>query len=403
MKCLHHVFSAAVLTSVFTLPVQAADDLLIRVGLSDNARQATLQVSSITPVEVLGTIGWQRLGQLPANTALQVDYTQGLLKLNIQSDQQIFRGIRLGSMEQQNSLVAYNNAWYRGHLTLLPHPKGMTVINEVPLEHYLYSVVPSEMPASWPLEALKSQAVAARTYAVSSLGSYRSKGYDVVATTASQVYQGVKAESPLSTQAVEQTSGEIMNYKGQPIRAYFHASSGGQTENGADLWAPFAYLKSVPDFDQASPKYIWHTELNQSEIKARLAQLGIHLGEILALEPLKRTSSGRVKTLRIVGSKGQKHIDGIKFRMALGLNSTFFNVGAIDAEGELQKQPDPNVPPVSFQFAGRGWGHGMGMSQWGARQMAINGYGYRDILQYYYRGVQFERLNPRQFRLAHTP
>jgi stage II sporulation protein D len=399
------VTTAALLVYALHFPAQAADDLPIRVGLADNARQVTLRVSSSTPVEVLSSIGWQTLGQLAPNTPLQVDFSQGQIKLNIQSDKQTYNGLRLGSTEQDDQLVALNNAWYRGNLTLLPGARrtGMTVINEVPLEKYLYSVVPSEMPSSWPLEALKTQAVAARTYAISSLGSYRKKGYDVVATTASQVYQGVKAESNLSTQAVEQTLGEIMKHSGKPIHAYFHSCSGGQTESGSDLWAPFAYLKSVPDFDQASPRHIWNTELSQADVRARLSQAGISLGDILAIEPLRRTSSNRVKTLRVLGSQGEKTIDGGRLRTALGLNSTFFNVGAITAGGELQAKPDPTTPPASFQFAGRGWGHGLGMSQWGARQLAVNGHGYRDILLHYYRGVQIERLNKEQFRVAYHP
>jgi stage II sporulation protein D len=382
---------------------QAQEDLPIRVGLSNNARQATLRVSTATTVEVLAPIGWQRLGQLSADTALKVDYSQGQLKLNIQSDQKAYRGLRLGQVEQEGSLVGYNNTWYRGNLTLMPSSSGMTVVNEVPLEQYLYSVVPSEMPSSWPLEALKSQAVAARTYAVSSLGGYRSKGYDVVATTASQVYLGVKSESNSSTQAVAQTQGEIITHAGKAIHAYFHSCSGGQTESGANLWAPFAYLKSVPDYDQASPKHIWHTELSQSELKSKLANLGVRVGDVLALSAATRTSSGRIKTLQVIGREGQKLVDGAKARMAFGLNSTFFNVGSIDAHGELQKQPDPQSVPVTFQFAGRGWGHGLGMSQWGARQLAINGYAHRDILQHYYPGTQMAPLNKAQFRMAYNP
>jgi stage II sporulation protein D len=382
---------------------EAREDLPIRVGLSDSSRQVTLRVSTGTPVEVLAPIGWQRLGQLSANTALQVNYSQGQLKLNIQSDQQVYKGLRLGQTDQEGTLVGLNNTWYRGSINLTPTARGITVVNEVPLEQYLYSVVPSEMPSSWPLEALKSQAVAARTYAISSLGSYRSKGYDVVATTASQVYLGVKSESNLSTQAVTQTNGEILTHAGKAIHAYFHSCSGGQTESGADLWAPFAYLRSVADYDQASPKHVWHTEMSQSEMKSKLANLGVRVGDVLALSTVKRTSSGRVKTLQVWGKEGQKLVDGAKARVAFGLNSTFFNVGAIDARGELQKKPSADSVPTTFQFAGRGWGHGLGMSQWGARQLALNGYAHRDILNHYYPSTQLGPLNKAQFRMAYNP
>ncbi|HEY9843751.1 MAG: SpoIID/LytB domain-containing protein [Candidatus Sericytochromatia bacterium] len=377
-----------------------AQDLPIRVQVVAHDTAAALRVSATSRVRVLNGLGWHDIGQLAPTSQLLVKTQPGGLKVEGLQGTELYQGLRLESPNEQ-SLIQADQAWYRGHLTLTAVKGGFTIVNELPLEQYLYSVVPSEMPASWPIEALKSQAVAARTYALTHLGQYRKRGFDVTSDTSSQVYQGVKAEHSNSLRAVAETAGLIMTYNDQPIQAYFHSTSGGRTENGADLWAPLPYLQPVDDVDQASPKYTWHEEQSQETVRIRLKEsLKVQVGKILALQPQDYTSGGRVKTLRVLGSEGQQLISGERVRSALRLNSTFFNVGGVDAEGKLIKQPGKDKIPVSFQFAGRGWGHGMGMSQWGARQLAVDGYPFQSILSHYYRGVRIERLNPARYRLA---
>ncbi|PKL76470.1 MAG: hypothetical protein CVV27_10090 [Candidatus Melainabacteria bacterium HGW-Melainabacteria-1] len=378
----------------------SSQDVPIRVQVVAQDTATSLRSSSAARVRVLNQLGWRDAGHLAPDTQLQVQAVSGGLKLSGHSE--VYRALRLESPHSQGLLQA-DKAWYRGHLNLTPLKKGFTIINELPLEQYLYGVVPAEMPASWPLEALKSQAVAARTYALSHLGQHRKRGFDVTATTASQVYQGVKAEHTNSNRAINETAGLILTHNSQPIHAYFHSTSGGRTENGADLWAPLPYLQPVDDVDHASPKYTWHEELSQTVVRARLSSLKVNVGEIVALQPASFTRGGRVKTLLITGTQGSQSVSGEKIRSALKLNSTFFNVGSVDAEGKLIKAPARDKVPTTFQFAGRGWGHGIGMSQWGARQLAIDGYPFQSILAHYYRGTRIERLNPARYHLASLP
>lgn len=378
----------------------ALQDLPVRVQVTPKDTATILRATAAARVIALNSLGWREIGFLPPENTLQVQAQSGGLKVSGINHNEVYQALRVESPNQQSALQT-DQGWYRGHLTLSAAGGGFSVINEVPLEQYLYSVVPSEMPASWPLEALKSQAVAARTYALSHLGQYRKRGYDVTSTTSSQVYQGVKAEHANSTRAVNETAGLIVTYNQQPIQAYFHSTSGGRTENGADLWANLPYLQPVDDVDNASPKYTWHESQTQAQVRQRMrAHFKTDLGEILALQPLTYTQGGRIKTLRVLGKSGERVIKGEQVRTVLQLNSTFFNVGGIDSEGKLIKTPAADKVPVSFQFAGRGWGHGMGLSQWGARQLALDGYPYHSILGHYYRGTQIERINPNRYQLA---
>lgn len=403
LACLCTLPSAAseiVETTLGSYQTASAQDLPIRVQVVARDTATLLRVSASSPVKVLSGLGWREVGHLEPGSQLSVRVQGGGLKLDGLAGQEVYQALRIESPSTQ-SMVQADQAWYRGNLILTAAGGGYSIVNELPLEAYLYSVVPSEMPASWPLEALKSQAVAARTYALVHLGEYRKRGYDVTSDTSSQVYQGVRAENSNSSRAVAETAGLIMTYNNQPIQAYFHSTSGGRTENGADLWAPLPYLQPVDDVDQASPRYTWHEEQSQATVSARLrASLNVQVGRILALQTQTYTAGGRVKTLRVLGTAGAQVVAGERLRMALGLNSTFFNVGGVDANGKLVKEPKADQPPVSFQFAGRGWGHGMGMSQYGARQLALNGYPFQSILTHYYRGVQIERLNPARYQVA---
>lgn len=381
------------------------NDLPIRVQVATWDNSTPLRATATSRVKGLSGLGWREIGQIEATTQIQVQAQAAGLKVTGLSNSsvngnELFQGIRVESPHDQAAIQS-DQGLFRGNLILQATKNAFSVVNELPLEQYLYSVVPSEMPASWPLEALKSQAVAARTYALSHLGQFRKRGFDVTNTTASQVYQGVRAEHANSSRAVAETRGLIMTHNNAPILAYFHSTSGGRTENGADLWAPQPYLQAVDDVDHASPKYTWSTEMPQSSVRARLRDnLKINVGEVLALQPLSYTRGGRIKLMRVLGNQGEQTVSGEKIRMGLGLNSTFFNVGGVGKDGKLIKEPARDKVPVSFQFAGRGWGHGMGMSQWGARQLAMDGHPFQNILGHYYRGVRIEPLNPSRYQLA---
>lgn len=332
-----------------------------------------------------------------------------------------------------------NRKSYRGALEVIYRSGvGITVVNRLPLEAYLYSIVPGEMPASWHMEAVKAQAVAARSFALNSAGKHKTEGFNVCATTHCQVYNGKKAELERSTKAVDDTRGLILTYDNQPITAVFHSSSGGYTENSEDVWGSYCpYLRSVKDYDEGMPNYTWEKKMKPQEMQEKLETYGYSLGKLQAIElsvllkegknAVDRTARGRVKTMRFIGDKGNIAVDGNKVRSMFGLNSTLFDLTLIvpaDKKIEVpigmyyKKDIDVKLPPFQEKglmtdkaeirrihwrndeeivIKGYGWGHGLGMSQWGAKVMASKApekqdtY-FKEILQHYYQNTAFKKV-----------
>jgi stage II sporulation protein D len=279
-----------------------------------------------------------------------------------------------------NSVVAIGGKLYRGAVWLKPLPKlvaagqyraaAFDVINLVDIEDYLLSVVPSEMPSGWPLEALKAQAIAARSYAVANVGKHGKDGYDLRATIDDQVYSGVSTESDNSNVAVAETSGLVLKHDGKAITAFFHSTSGGSTEFSENVWSkPLPYLRSVPDYDDASPHFSWTKRISVDDLEKNVAS---DVGRLLSLSVVSRTGSNRAQYLLVQGSNGSKLVTGETLRKIYKLPSTLFNVGS-----------ETNT----YIFAGRGYGHGLGMSQYGAKALAERGCNAAQILSYYYKDV----------------
>lgn len=289
---------------------------------------------------------------------------------------------------------------YRGSVELRADGQGVTAVNCLPLEEYLYAVVPSEMPAYWPAEALKAQAVAARSYALASRAGSSGRAYDLLADQRGQVYRGYDAEHPAATRAVEETRGVVLTYRNQVASAVFHSSSGGYTENSEDVWTKKVdYLRSRPDpYDRhpSNPHYNWSVTYTAEQLKEQLASRGYRFGQVYDLEVLEYTASGaRVKALRVSGTDEQGKPLAVEIgrdpskaradevRWALGLKSALFTM-------EKTYSPAVGQQPrrlAGVTFRGSGWGHGLGMSQYGALGMAEKGYSYREILSYYYPGT----------------
>ncbi|MEB3320834.1 MAG: SpoIID/LytB domain-containing protein [Cyanobium sp.] len=306
---------------------------------------------------------------------------------------------------------------YRGGLQVRVEGTLLQAINHLPLELYLPSVVGSEMPASWPQAALRAQAVAARTYALRQRRP--SALFDLSATVSSQVYKGVEAETASTREAVAATRGQVLVYGGQLANTVFHSSSGGSTENSGDLWTQqLPYLVSVPDFDQASPVHTWEQRFDPSVLLRAFRETG----GVDRIEVLATTGSGRVRQARVVGPRGTLVVTGPQLRSRLGLRSTQVrfqwlgpeiasaatpantsgtaasDVPVDSATGMPMVATEPPILPVlpvalpqeprpSLLVIGRGFGHGVGMSQWGAHAMALRGMSYRQILGHYYRGT----------------
>ena len=215
---------------------------------------------------------------------------------------------------------------YRGTFTVTSDGKKLTLVNTVPLEQYLYAVVPSEMPRTWLPEALKAQAVAARSYA---LAVRKTTGaFDVYADTRSQVYGGVTAESPTTTAAVDATAGGVLNYGGKVATTYFCSTSGGRTAAINDVWKspPVPYLVSVADpYDSLSPYHDWGPlAFNPAKLKKLLKVSG----RLLDVQTTVNASE-RVDTVQAIGETGEKIMSGAEVRTALGLRSTWFSVGVL--------------------------------------------------------------------------
>jgi stage II sporulation protein D len=363
-------------------PPAAAAPAAVRIGLTHSAK--SVQVASSTPAEIQDARGRTvlRINALESWIATTDGARMQLVGPNEQNV------LLAGTVRLQPTggagtpLVFADTHWYRGALELVPAAAGVTVVNRVAMEQYLYGVVPAEMSASWPVESLKSQAIAARSYAAANLGKHRSRGYDLCDTDECQVYGGAAKEALRSNQAIDATAGEVLVYARKVIPAYFHSSSGGFTENSEDVWLQrLPYIRAVQDFDQKSPHFSWFKQVSAETIAQGLARQGADVGQLLKVAPLSRSYSGRVKEVQVVGTTGSRTVRGETFRIAAGLSSTLFNVAPV---GEGQ--------PTEFSFAGRGWGHGLGLSQWGARGLAEQGYTYMQILGHYYPGAQLGRL-----------
>jgi len=277
---------------------------------------------------------------------------------------------------------------YRGSVEIRAGEKGLTAVNLLPLEEYLYGVVPAEMPAGWPPEALKAQAVASRSYALVQIRKNSSSSpFDLLATQASQVYRGYDQETPATNGAVDETRGVVLTWQGAPAEAYFHSSSGGFTENSEDVWKNrLDYIRARPDpFDLNDQHYNWQVSYTKEELIKQLASKGYKFRDIFDLAEKERTSTGkRVKRLLVSGlsETGAPLTVEIgnanEVRTALGLKSAFFT---------LEKELDARQKLVRVTLRGNGSGHGLGMSQYGALGMARKGYSYQDILKYYYSGI----------------
>lgn len=309
----------------------------------------------------------------------------------------------------------------------------LTIINRLLLEEYLYSVVPKEMSGTWPLEAQKAQAVAARNYAIQNLGIHKQYGFDLCATSHCQVYGGFDSEHETSRKAVDETRGKFLTYKGNLVTPFYHSNSGGHTENSENIWsAPIDYLKGVNDpFSVGAPNDTWTYVMSKDQIQDLLNSKQLSVGELNGVQVTAYSDFGRVLKLELSGSADKKILEKEKVRSIFGYNnikSTWFTVSTdasatvitgnasepqqisssdffvLTADGTKQMNGGLNqmvvfngidLKNISFNaqqyvFTGKGWGHGLGMSQWGAKKMAEEGYTYDQILTYYYTGTQIE-------------
>ncbi len=277
---------------------------------------------------------------------------------------------------------------YSGILNLYVLDSEILVINILGIEKYLSSVVGSEMPAKWPLEALKAQAIASRTYALKQKGNPL---YDIDSTQNNQVYNGLESRTHKTERAVRSTRSLVLTHKNKLINALFHSSSGGMTENSQDVWKnEYPYLSSVKDFDKNNPKLRWKKKFSSEELQ----KLFPKIGGIRNIEILNITNTGRVKNVKIFGKYGSDQISGVDIRKRMNLKSTFMRFKFVKDKKYISDNDNSNIPIEKKLIAiGRGSGHGVGMSQWGARYMASKGQKAERILKHFYKGVRIKPFN----------
>ncbi len=264
---------------------------------------------------------------------------------------------------------------YRGYISFRNLNNNLNVVNHVELEDYLKGVVPKELSPSYPKDALKAQAICSRSFAIKNINKYKKNGYNLDDTTNSQVYRGRSVEDKRSNLAIEETRGIVAKYNDQIANTIFGASSGGKTANAAEVWGGTAvnYLSSFED--PYSKEYKWDYKLNNDEINKKLLSNNIKVGNFIRFNIIEKDISGRNKTIEVVGTAKTEKITGSKFRNVFGntkLKSTLFDIGN-DNNGVI--------------FVGSGYGHGVGMSQYGAVEMAKQGKNYTEIMSFYFPGV----------------
>ncbi|MBQ9388856.1 MAG: SpoIID/LytB domain-containing protein [Synergistaceae bacterium] len=369
-----------------------------------------------------------------------------------------------------SGFLQFKGRTYRGTF-LITQRAGL--LNVIDVEEYLCGVLPAEVGANWHSEALRTQAICARTYVLKQSMNRADKGYDVVDTDADQVYKGAGAETPKTNQAVASTIGEVLTYGNELAFTYFHSDSGGHTADISDVWGQqLPYLKGVPEIvNYKSPVSVWNAKVSAQKIQNAVKKVtGTDIGAVSEVQVSEVDDGGRAINMRFIGSNGTQTMRASQFRTAISpreIKSTMFTpsggsfnandtatpsglvaerksqgspndltfeesqgIARMTSEGiftttelvDMLTNPDkrkqyyevglkrgggkssaPSKPKnkygysieragSDFIFYGRGWGHGVGMSQWGAMAMAEKGYTAEKILAHYYPGTSVRKI-----------
>lgn len=277
--------------------------------------------------------------------------------------------------------VYFKGHVYDGLFEIYASERGLKVVNSIPIENYLVGVVCSESNPSWPIEALKAQSVLSRTYAMRKLLENKEKIWQIGSDVIDQVYKG-KTNNSLSCQrAVKETTGLVLTYGGQVIQAFYHANSGGYTEDPKDLWKSklgFLDSRSIP-YGKSDPSYYWQYNLTKNELAASLRRAGYRIEFVEKLWVEELTPSGRASKIGIAGNR-TIYLSGENFRAALGYGKV--------KSTKLKIYGQQN----GFVLAGEGNGHGVGYCQWCGKEMAAEGQNFENIIQNFYQKVEFRKL-----------
>jgi SpoIID/LytB domain protein len=439
---------------------EAYEDVpMLRVGLVESLRSVYLKAGGPFTVSAVdgGTILFD--DELSPGAVVHATMSGGTLAVTVEGVGEVYRGpsaVRLGYRDRSYTTTVFDLTYghgqfsagredrsYRGEIELLPRGGTITVVNRLSVEEYLYSVVPSEMPAWWPEEALAAQAIAARSYTLYPRNRFADRGFDLLSSVASAYYPGATNEHPRTTAAIDATRGLVLRDGSRPLDAVYSANSAGYGEAAGSVWGwpnslvetsdpllpplepdrspatVYEWITSRPDSYAGRPpfsamsSYRWELLVSARTVETRLAAAGQPVGTILAIHPGRRGITGRVESVRVVGTTGETVVrrDAIRSRLG-GLRSNLFVVSPYFGPGmtravsessedaaaatvptarrpdvaEAPRAADDGTPdaPSYFFFQGAGWGHGVGMCQTGAAGMADAGFDARGILAQYY-------------------
>jgi len=269
---------------------------------------------------------------------------------------------------------------YKGSIEFKPYRGGMYIINHIPIESYLEGVLNAEISTDWPIEVVKAQSVISRTYALHKREKRVEAAWHLSSGHFDQVYNGADISDQRGRFAIRKTRGIVVTHNKKLAQTFYHSNCGGMTEDPGNIWKsklPYLKIKSVP-FGQDDPRYYWKTTISDKAMKRILRKGGISVKNLKDVYISQRTLSKRAFELVLVGDSIKK-MTAYDFRKQAGyqkIQSLLFNIIRV---------------PGGYYFEGKGNGHGVGLSQWSAREMAQSGYNYKEILNFFYSGIKLSR------------
>jgi stage II sporulation protein D (peptidoglycan lytic transglycosylase) len=359
-----------------SLQLVASQDVSVAAFPDETIRVAILKSASIVTVDGEGIIATRENGDA---VALNPPVLIRPARNGVVVDGTIYRRLTFSA----SSAIHINGKPYRGTAEASFGEKGILVVNELALEDYLVGLINCEISSAWPIESVKAQAVIARTYALNRKKARRTSFYHLESSVIDQVYDGCEIEDSRAHRGVSDTAGEVLTHNGAIIQAFYHSSCGGRTEASENVWgARLSYLKGVDcAYCLLTPSSAWEQKILLRDIDEKLKSAGHNVSSVTDIRLGQRNSRGRLKNVMIVSTRGEITLTGDQFRKAIGygvIKSTNFTLKIVNGEAS---------------FTGLGNGHGVGLCQWGAKQRALDGFGYAEILSYYYPGTELKKLS----------
>ena len=375
----------------------------VRVLLGENQSEATFSAQKAFAIECL-TLGQQAVYHASrpitvygyGRTLKVVGYTGLVIQEGVDEVNIIPRGT--------DNRIRVNDNMYRGIIQILPHGQNIRLVNIVYMEDYLRGVVPPEIGKRTEneLEAVKAQAVTARTYAMAHLQQYPNEPFDLKSSVYDQVYEGARVENKLVNKAIDATAGIVASYQDKLINAYYHSTCGGMTDDISQVWdrQSLPYLKPVADNGACSwsKYYSWKEVFTEKQLRGRIEQYmasdrgrDLRIGRIRDIKVIKRTPGGRVATLAVYTDTDIYRFYRDRIRWVIGRTSNPDLILPSD-KFDVYIERDNNGRLQAVTFKGSGYGHGIGMCQCGAIGMSREGWTFDKILKHYYKGIDVEKL-----------